>query len=114
MQCINMFFTNLDAPMPAYLNDLANLMRLVKVAVDVKQASINQVATSVTQAGVGTSALPPSSLPAPTPTSSEEIKIVDGSSFPKHRGKKRKSNNRVLLDVAFLRRSDRKTPSAYR
>lgn len=47
--------------------------------------------------------------------SSSDVMIMDGNNFPKRFGtKKRKHRSRTEMDVTFLRRSTRRTPSRYR
>lgn len=49
------------------------------------------------------------------PSSDDDLKVVDGANFPKRATKKRRAHHyRSPMDVAFLCRSTRKTPSRYR
>lgn len=95
---ISHLFTNLDAPIPLYLDDFDDLLRLMKVAVDVKKQVIAEKRVA-----------------EPEDASSNDVEITDASAFTKKKNKKwHVHHSRAPMDVAFQRRSSRTTPSLYR
>lgn len=102
IRCITSFFTDLDTPLPRFLDSLPGILHLLKVA---HEAGRKELKEGVKER---------MAVMLPKEASSDEVQITDGKSFPKRQGKKRRAHYPCTpMNVKFLRRSTRKTPSAF-